>query len=330
MNLLNLSENTSARMFIRLAIIGLSAITVCLDAADKPQISVLTIQTENVVTYVGDITDPTKLAAVGGATTVPASKAFWYSLTVGDVVQVNGRPAKGLWSSWAYTMGYSPTAAPGFGISDASQGGVSECKWEIQTADGLLVGRFMDSGLFPHQITGASGIFQGISGTQSVTHAVTPPRRASMTEDPSLRRALGGGTIVHTFHFAPSYPPLFESSSNGPVMYHATDFSPVTAANPAHTGETLIARASNLGFTTPAVEPGAAFSSSTSYSVANAPVEIIVGGQAGDAINKIGWPGEVNVYRVDFLVPSGSAPGIVNIQLRVSGIAGPAVQIPVR
>src|SRR5712691_887941 len=176
------------RMYMQRAMIGLGLMAACLTGADKPQISVLTIQTDNVVTYVGDVTDPTKLAAVSGATTPAPTHAFIYTLTIGDVVKVNGRPAKGLWSSWALSMGYSPTAAPGFAISDASQGGVSECKWEIQTADGLLVGRFMDSGLFPHQITGASGVFLGIRGTQSVTQAVIAPRRASMTEDPSLRR----------------------------------------------------------------------------------------------------------------------------------------------
>jgi uncharacterized protein (TIGR03437 family) len=314
---------------IQRAMIGAGFMMLCLSAADKPQISVLTIETDNVVTYVGDVNDSTRLATVEGATAPAATKAFTYTLTVGDVVKVNGRPAKGLWSSWAYSMGYSPTAAPGFAISDASQGGVSECKWEIQTEDGLLVGRFMDSGLFPHQITGASGIFLGVSGTQSVVQAVSAPRRASMTEDPSLRRMLGGGTLVHTFHVAPRYPPSFETSSGATEVFHS-DFSPVTAASPAHAGDYLVARAANLGFTTPAVDPGAAFPSSSPYHVANAPVEVLVGGQAQDAMIKIGWPGEVNQYRVDFLVPSGTASGTVDLQLRVSGIAGPAVTIPVR
>src|SRR6202022_3583318 len=111
-------------------------------------------------------------------------KAFTYTLTIGDVVKLNGKAAKGLWSSLAYSMGYNPAPAPGFAISDASQGSVSECKWEIQTEDGLLVGRFMDSGFFPHQITGASGVFLGTAGQQSVVQALQPPRRASMTEDP--------------------------------------------------------------------------------------------------------------------------------------------------
>ncbi len=219
-------------------------------------------------------------------------------------------------------------AAPGFAISDASQGGVSECKWEIQTADGLLGGRFMDSGLFPHQITGASGVFLGIRGTQSVTQAVIAPRRASMTEDPSLRRALGGGSIIHTFHFAPSYPPAIEGPADSPQVYRG-DLSAVTVASPAHAGETLISRASNLGFTTPAVDPGAAFPGFP-YGAVNSPVEAIIGGRAVDAFNALGWPGEVDVYRVDFRVPDGTAPGMVDVQLRVGGIAGPTVKIPVR
>jgi uncharacterized protein (TIGR03437 family) len=145
-----------------------------------------------------------------------------------------------------------------------------------------------------------------------------------------MRRALGGGSIIHTFLVAPSYPPIFETSSNGPVVYHGADFSAVTAANPARPGETLIARVSNVGPTTPSVNPGAAFSNSNTYSIVNAPVEVVVGTQAQDVMNKIGWPGEVNVYRVDFEVPPGTASGALNVQLRVAGIAGPAVQIPVR
>jgi len=88
-------------------------------AADQPQISVLTIETANAVNYVGDVNDPAKLALVQGATTTGTTRAFTESITVADVVKVNGKPAKGLWSSRAYAMGFNPTAAPGFAVADA-------------------------------------------------------------------------------------------------------------------------------------------------------------------------------------------------------------------
>ena len=134
------------------AIVGLLWSAVCLSAANQPQISVLTIEVDNVVTYVGDVTDPSKLALSPAATTPAATRAFTDSIIVADVVKVNGKPAKGLWSSRSYGMGFSPTAASGFAISDAS-GALGECRWEIQTADGVLVGRFMEGGLGMHQIS---------------------------------------------------------------------------------------------------------------------------------------------------------------------------------
>jgi uncharacterized protein (TIGR03437 family) len=150
-----------------------------------------------------------------------------------------------------------------------------------------------------------------------------------MTEDPSMRRVLGGGTLIHTFYIAPSYPPAFDAATGTPAVFHA-DFSPVTAASPAHAGEVLIARGMNLGFTTPAVTPGVAFVNSAPWNQVNAPVEVIVGGQAQDAINKLGWPGQTDLFRDDLRVPPATPSGMTTLQLRVSGIAGPAVQIPVQ
>jgi uncharacterized protein (TIGR03437 family) len=310
-------------------IFGIGLMAAWLHAADQPMISVLTIETDNVVTYVGDVTDPAQLALLTGPTTPGATRAFTESITVGDVVSINGRPAKGLWQTRSFSMGYSPTAGPGFAIADSAEGGPGECKWAILTTDGLLVGRFQEGGVGVHQITGGSGLFLGIRGTQTRVQAVQAARRASMTEDPSLRRALGGGKFIHTFHIAPSYPPAFAGTNSSPVVYHA-DFSPVTAASPAHAGEVLISQVTNLGFTTPAVDPGAAFPNSSPWNWVTAPVEVLVGGQAVDAVNKIGWPAQVNVYRVDFVVPQGTSSGAAGIQLRAGGIAGPAVSIPVQ
>jgi len=300
-----------------------------LQAADQPLVSVLTIETQNVVVYVADITDPTKLALSTTPVAPAQTRAFAESITVGDVVSVNGRPAKGLWQSRGLAMGYSPTAAAGLAIADSAEGGPGECKWVILTPEGAVVGRFQEGGIGAHQITGGSGIFVGVHGTQTRTQAVQATRRTSMTEDPSLRRVLGGGKVTHTFHIAASYPPAFLGSDASPAVYHA-DFSSVTAANPAVGGEVLIARVTNLGFTSPDVDPGAAFPKSSPYNVVIAPVEVLVGGVAQDSINQIGWPGAVNEYRVDFKVPAGTSSGMLPVQLRATGIVGPAISIPVK
>jgi uncharacterized protein (TIGR03437 family) len=300
-----------------------------LRAAEQPIFSVMTIETDNVVTYVGDIVDPSKLALVTSPATPGPTRAFAESITVGDVVSINGRPAKGLWQTRGFSMGYSPTAGPGFAIADAAEGGPGECKWAIFTPDGILVGRFQEGGLGVHQVTGGSGIFMGIRGTQTTVQAVQAPRRASMTEDPSLRRVLGGGKLIHTFHIAASYAPAFLGTDASPTIYHM-DFSPVGPESPAKAGEVVLGRVMNLGYTTPTVDPGAPFPYSSSYSVVNAPVEVIVDGQPQDASYKIGWPGETNIYRVDFTVPQGSSSGVLQVQLMVAGIIGPPVYLAVK
>jgi uncharacterized protein (TIGR03437 family) len=112
------------------------------------------------------------------------------------------------------------------------------------------------------------------------------------------------------------------------MVFHS-DFTPVTAASPAHAGESLIVQALNLGLVVPSVNPGAAFTD-TPYSIIAAPVEVVLAGQSIDTFNQIGWPGLVSTYRVDFVAPAGTASGNLDLQLRVSGIAGPTVKIPVK
>jgi len=55
-----------------------------------------------------------------------------------------------------------------------------------------------------------------------------------------------------------------------------------------------------------------------------------VNGQAAEVANAIEWPGPVDTYRVDFRIPSGTAPGTASIQLKAAWIAGASVEIPVQ
>jgi uncharacterized protein (TIGR03437 family) len=57
---------------------------------------------------------------------------------------------------------------------------------------------------------------------------------------------------------------------------------------------------------------------------------VTVGGKDAEVINKIGWPGTHDLYRVDFRVPAGISPGMVTIQLTSAWIPGPEVKIPVQ
>jgi len=60
------------------------------------------------------------------------------------------------------------------------------------------------------------------------------------------------------------------------------------------------------------------------------PVGVLVNGKEAEVVNKIGWPGTTDRYRIDFRVPSGLAPGTATIQLTASWIPGPTVNIAVQ
>jgi len=64
--------------------------------------------------------------------------------------------------------------------------------------------------------------------------------------------------------------------------------------------------------------------------VANSPIEVTVNGKEAEVINKVGWPGTHDLYRVDFRVRSGLPPGQATLQLTAAWIPGPEVKIPVQ
>ena len=43
-------------------------------------------------------------------------------------------------------------------------------------------------------------------------------------------------------------------------------------------------------------------------------------------LNKVGWPGRANAYRLDFQVPDGTAAGTATIQLSAAWIEGPGAR----
>ena len=91
--------------------------------------------------------------------------------------------------------------------------------------------------------------------------------------------------------------------------------------------EVVIVRATGLGPTVPGVDPGQPFPLEATQLV-NSPVSVTVNGKPAEVINAIGWPGQVNTYRVDLRVPDAIGSGTAAIQLTAAWIAGPSVNIP--
>jgi hypothetical protein len=286
----------------------------------------LQVDVENAVQYRSDIADPARRGAESNMTTAAAPRAFTDVLFIGDIVAVNGRPAKGTWTSRQMLMNFSPSPAPGFAIADVTRGTLADCKWEFLDPDGRFVGAIIDSGYAPHAVTGGVGAFFGVRGQMASGTPPTPRpiRVASMAEDPANRRVLGGGTSRIIFHLYPSWRPVVLEVLDG-------SFRPVTASNPARRGEYVIVRAAGLGSTVPGTTPpGLQPFSSTPPQEVNSNVEARVNGEATDVVVKIGWPGETNVYRVDFRVPANIDAGTASLVLSAAWIDGSPFRFPVR
>lgn len=293
---------------------------------------VLTIDVENHVLYRGTVFDATKLAKELGPTT-SANQAFVDAVSVADIVAVNGKPAKGLWSTTVYAMPYRAAPQPGQPIADFDLGGTLYCTFHVYLPDGTYVGTLSDTGATPpgeHVVMSGLGGFFGVIGEHRLV-VVVPNGQASTAEDPANRRNRAGGKIQAIFYLYPKFRPTVQMTPAGPAVFHGADFSPVTAENPASRGEVLIVRATGLGPVKPnLMPPGSVRFSADPLQEVNSPVDVTINGKAVPAITKIGWPEETDVYRVDFQVPSDAASGAATIQLNAAWIPGPAVTIPIK
>ena len=323
-------------MRLRFLIVSVASAAALVAQTQSPRIVLLEIELDNSVIYVMDAADPAKRAIDPNPTTAAPVKAFNQACQLDDIVSVNGKPAKGLHMTCSWRMGFSPNPEPGWAIADAAiSNSWPNCNWELLSKDGKFVGRFVDGGFFPHSILGGAGAFFGAQGEHhsSAVPGRVSSRMASSSEDPSRRRLhAGSGAYRVQYYFSlPNYPG-FEVTPQGPAVFHADDSSLVTPAKPARAGERLVARAKHLGPTTPYVMPGQPFPKFTGDPIpeVNADVEITANGQPAEVLYKIGWPGETGIYRVDFRLPPGIAPGTASLQLTAAWIPSDEVKIPVQ
>ena len=237
----------------RLCFLGVLSVRFLIAQAPTEPV-VLTIDVENYVAYRGDVLDPTKVAANPNPTTGTVA-AFLESIQVGDIVAVNGKPAKGLYQTGGVIMPFRANPTAGQPIADFNSGGRFNCTWEILGDDGAFIGTLLDGGAGTgHAVTGGIGVFAGVTGVH-VADTLVAQRSASSAEDPSKRRVNGvTGKIRATFYLYPAFRPTVQMTPNGPAIAHM-DYSPVTAANPARPGELLIIAATGLGPVKPGIQP---------------------------------------------------------------------------
>jgi len=313
--------------------------------AQTPRETILTIEADKTVFYWDDVGDPT---LNGRSATMPtrASVAnFQPALLVSDIMAVNGTPAKGVFVGRGISTILRPFATGSQGISDVSRNNVFDFHIEIQQANGTPIGSLVLGGLGGGHpplgaptgaaagnfaVLGGTGAFLGARGQGATVSVVA--RSASITENPVFRQIYpGAGAFKFVVHLIPMTWPEVLVFSTGPAVYHAQDWSLVTATKPAQAGEWLIMAVSGLGPTKPSVDPGNPFPrSSEPPCLVNSPVEVTMNGKATQTANSIGWPETQGIYRTDFLVPAGTAPGLAAVGISAAWINGPEVKIPVR
>lgn len=308
--------------------------------------TILVVDVANDVRYFEDIFDVSKLATSPNATPATVPPNFARRIEIGDIVAVNGQPAKGTMVFHQQTINLRTAPTPGQAIADTVANAILHQTFEMQTADGNPIGTIMASGLGGgppppgaplsvtqgnNMIVGGTGAFLGARGQvgQAVGAITIPVRQASWAEDPANRRRNGGGTLRFVLTVIPLSVPQIVATPGGPAVTHSSDFSLVTASKPAAAGEILSLFVTGLGPTRPGVDPGKPFPASPLAAV-NSPVDVTVNGKPAEVTAAVGFPGAVDGYQVNFRVPSETPRGTATIQVTAAWISGPEVRIPVQ
>jgi len=334
---------------IRRANIGTTVVLVAAAAfhpalAQQPPTATLTIDITNQIQYQEDIYDPVKFARSANITPSLGIGTgilnFAVATVLGDILAVNGQPAKGLFAARDRFIAAYPAPTPGQAIADVRRNAIREFTYEILQPDGTAIGSIMGMGFNvgdppPGQpstemanwaITGGTGAFLGARG--QVGGSGGAGRAASMAEDPANRRLNGGNPNRYFLHIIPMTVPQIVTTANGPAITHSSDFSLVSASKPAAPGELLSLFATGLG-PVRGVVAGQPFPSNPAAPV-NSPVQVTVNGKAAEVIGAVGYPGSADGYQVNFRVPPDASKGTASIQVSAAWISSAPVTIPLQ
>jgi len=315
--------------------------------AQAPTGSILRMEFENATLYIADCPN-SQLATSSTKLNRPTGGAFESAFGIADIVSVNGKRVKGAaYQTVVSGLKGSSNPAPRGVLVDSVRLALFQWDLDLLNPDGTQIGTIQISGLgnglappgAPKEITGGglnvtggTGAFFGVRGYfQPTGDPAFPERQTSACEDPALRRAFadGGGKRHPILYLVPMIRPEIVVTATGPAVVHSSDGSLVTAAKPAKSGEVLTLYAYGLGPTRPGVDPGQPFTADPPK-VVNSPVEVLVNGKSGEVLYAGGYPGAVDGYLVNFVVPDGTTSGQASVQLTSAWIAGQAVKITIQ
>src|SRR5438309_1033286 len=122
------------------------AINCSLTQGQSPPSTTLVIDLQNVVEYQDDAGDPSKFATDPNRAPSATFINFGVAMVIGDIVAVNGQPAKGIYAGRSRGIVASPTPKAGGAIADVTRTALREYVFEILTGDGIPIGTIMSVG----------------------------------------------------------------------------------------------------------------------------------------------------------------------------------------
>ncbi len=318
-------------------------------SAQSPAGTLLAVEVESETFYGRDVADPAQFGTNPNPVMTPGfRRVFAQGVAIGDIVSVNGKRVKGTVIITTTIFRLRPQPSPGQAIADLQREGFYQWHFEILDEDGRPIGSLQvngTSGGAPppgsplqirtgnHVVAGGTGAFLGARGQLGSllgAAALDVTRVTSITEDPANRRRNGPtGRNRYGIYIIPMVRPEIVTVAGAPAIVHSSDYSLVSAAKPARSGEVLTLFASGLGPTRPGVDPGQPFTADP-LQLCNSPIEVLVNGRPGDVLYAGGYPGAVDRYQVNFRVPDGTGSGTAAVQLTSAWIAGPDVRIAVQ
>jgi hypothetical protein len=311
--------------------------------AQTPASTILTVEMENVVQYQENFANLQKNGtSTGMEAPIGPPSTFSPGYFIADIATINGKKSKGTTFARNLYVNFNPNPSGSQAVADINRFQAMEILLEIQQTDATAVGTIVLTGVTGgggppgapksaptgnFAVIGGTGAFLGARG-QAAT--VSNSFRATSTfENPINRRTFPAGNWTLVIQLLPLKTPEVVSTTSGPVIVHASDFSLVTAAKPAHAGEILSILASGLGPTRPGVDPGQAFTASPAQTVSS-PIDVLVNGKAGEVLYAGGYPNTVDNFQVNFRMPGDVVSGVVSVQLSAAWVVGAEVQLPVQ
>lgn len=195
----------------------------------------------------------------------------------------------------------------------------------LQEADGTPAGVIVASGSSSHdgtelnrelQIEAGTGAYFGITGTIAVSS-----RRGS--DSRQFREASYELSFIASI--IPLCLPSIVTTTNGPAIVHARDFTLVSSKFPASPGEFLTLTANDL---LPELKQSLEWPSEA-HALTNIPVEVKVGGLNATILYVGQYPDVKSTYQINFQVPMSVPKSAAGVQIRTGFIGSAPITIPI-